>query len=160
MDLRAMLRADFAANRRRIDRLSVLAFRLNQAATSRLLLKPVAKLLNLLWLEIIVGAELPGEVRCGPGLRVPHAARGVILHPNVTLGSGVTLYHRVTVGVSGGDRTNVPSIGDGVYLGTGATLFGRLHVGDGARIGAGAVVTKDVPPGATAVGVPAKVLKG
>ncbi|WP_308515766.1 hypothetical protein [Sphingomonas flavescens] len=63
---------------------------------------------------------------------------------------------QVTIGMIG--EGEVPSIGNGVYIGAGAKIIGKVHVGDGARIGANAVVTKDVPPGHTAIGVPAKII--
>ena len=73
------------------------------------------------------------------------------------LGSNVSLYHRVTIGL--GPDKRVPTIGNDVYVGVGASILGGVHVGDGATVGAGAVVIKDVPAGATVVGVPAKVIK-
>ena len=53
----------------------------------------------------------------------------------------------------------MPTIGNRVYIGAGAKIIGKLTVGDGARIGANAVVTEDVPPGCTAVGVPARLIE-
>ncbi|WP_104063811.1 serine O-acetyltransferase [Arthrobacter sp. 4R501] len=153
------LRADFARNSRLFDRATVLAFRLNQSAhRSRLkiILKPLVKILDLFWIQGVIGAELPGSIECGPGLRLPHGGRGVIINANAKIGAGVTIYHRVTIGQSGSDTFSVPKIESDVYLGTGATLFGGITVGRGAKIGAGAVVSKDVPSGKTAVGVPAK----
>ena len=53
----------------------------------------------------------------------------------------------------------VPRLGNNIYVGAGAKIIGKVTIGDGARIGANAVVTKDVPPGCTAVGVPAKIIR-
>jgi len=159
-DLKNTLAADRVANPRTFDFVTVLVFRINQAAhRSRLrkIVMPFAKALDLIWVQCIIGAELPGSVECGPGLRLPHAGRGVIVNANSRIGSGVTLYHRVTLGQSGPDSHAVPTIEDGVYLGAGATVAGRVTVGKDAKIGAGAVVVKDVPSGRTAVGVPAAV---
>ena len=63
---------------------------------------------------------------------------------------------QVTIGMIGDGE--VPTIGNGVYIGAGAKIIGKVSVGDGARIGANAVVTKDVPSGYTAVGVPARLV--
>ncbi len=108
---------------------------------------------------LLIGAELPPGVEAGPGLRMPHAGRGVILHPTARLGEDVTLYHRVTLGNSGpADRA--PVLGDRVYIGTGATIIGEVTIGDDAAVGAGAVVTRDVTAGTTVAGVPARPLPG
>lgn len=152
------LRADFEVTLDPYDRLSVLVFRLNQAAhrsRARAVVGPVAAALDMLWLRMVNGAELPWQVECGPGLRLAHGGRGVILNPDVRIGSDATIYPRVTLGVNGAVG-NVPTLGDHVYLGMGATVIGRVILGDKARVGAGAVVTHDVPAGATAVGVPAR----
>lgn len=68
------------------------------------------------------------------------------------------LYQHVTIGALEDGSEEVPLIGDDVVIGAGATLLGPIKVGSGAKIGAGAVVLSDVPTGATAVGVPAKIL--
>jgi serine acetyltransferase len=156
LGLRAILAADFARNRETLDRLTIAVFRFGQQTHRRpslALLRPVSRLLNLLWLQLIIGAELPPALECGPGLRMPHAGRGVIVHPRTVIGSGATIYHRVTLGVTG-DK-GPPTLGDNVYIGTGATVMGDVAVGHGASIGAHAVVVRDVAPGATVVGVPA-----
>lgn len=68
------------------------------------------------------------------------------------------LYQHVTIGALEDGSKQVPLIGDDVVIGAGATLLGPIKVGSGSKIGAGAVVLSDVPAGATAVGVPAKIL--
>lgn len=160
-ELADTLRADFRVNTGRYERLTVVAFRLSQARHRGRLpaaLRPVARVLDHGWLRCVVGAELPGAVECGPGLRLPHAGRGVILSPHVVLGAGVTIYHGVTLGIRNGDLEGAPVVGDGAYLGVGATALGRVVIGERARVGAGAVVVRDVPAGATAVGVPARAV--
>jgi serine O-acetyltransferase len=158
MGIAETLKADFVVNPRLLDRVSVFAFRLNQYGRSgrfSKLMKIPATVLDLIWLQFIVGSEMPGTVVCGPGLRLPHMGRGVIINGNSVIGSNVTIYHRVTLGVTGKDPMNVPVLGDNVYLGTGAIVIGRVRVGDNASVGAGAVVTKDVLASTTVVGVPA-----
>lgn len=156
MRLKEILRADYARNDDRWSKASVTVFRVNQWAYRRgFVLRRVAALADLVWLRLLVGAELPPDIVCGPGLRLAHMGRGIIVNRRVRLGSNVTLYHGVTLGVIGSDNTNVPTLGDGTYVGARATVIGRVVVGENARIGAGAVVVKDVPAYATAVGVPA-----
>jgi serine acetyltransferase len=155
-EFRAALKADLACNTMPLDKLSVFTFRLGQyAAGSRnLLLRAVWRPLDFFYLRLLIGAELPPEIGAGPGLRLPHAGRGIIIHPHVRIGSGVTLLHRVTIGEH---RHGVPVIGDGVFVGAGAVVIGGIKVGNQAQVGAGAVVLCDVPDGCTAVGVPASV---
>lgn len=127
----------------------VLDERLPAAATA-----PI-RVLTWVWL-LLLGAEIPSGTRIGRNLVLPHGGRGVVIHPAVCIGDDVTIYHQVTLGVRG-SRDDAPVIGDGVYIGTKASVLGPVHVGPGARIGAGAVVIDDVPAGATATGVPARM---
>jgi len=94
-------------------------------------------------------AMLSGQVSIG----VPHGQ--VVIDGWVEIGSGAILSPFVRIGLTGGDP-NGPIIGPNVSVGTGAAILGSLAVGAGAVIGANAVVIKDVPEGATVVGVPAK----
>ena len=86
-------------------------------------------------------------------LRLPHPFN-IIISEHARIGAGCTIFHGVTVGSNEKEpiEESAPIIGKNVYVGAGAILIGSIHVGDGARIGAGAVVTRDVPPGATVVG--------
>lgn len=109
----------------------------------------------LLWL--ICGADIPTRVRIGRGVRWPHGARGVVIHPSVVIGDRVVIYHNVTLGER--DRTHAaPVVEDDVRIGAGAAVLGGVTLGAGCRVGANAVVVRDVPAGATAVGNPAQVL--
>ena len=105
--------------------------------------------------EIVTGISIPVRVQIGPGLRIHHFG-GIVLHSDVVIGEGCTLYHQVTLGDLGG-WGGAPRIGNGVVIGVGAKILGRVEVGDRCRIGANAVVLASVPPGCTAVGVPAMV---
>lgn len=153
-ELRDLVRADFAAEPIRTERVTVLIFRLGQYVRGRPWLYVPWRLVDLLWVRMIVGAELPPTAVVGPGLRLRHWGRGVIIHGDARLGAGVTLYHRVTIGILGRGRNEAPTLGDGVYVGTGACILGGIEVGRGARIGANTVVTKDVAPDTTIVGPP------
>ena len=115
-------------------------------------------LTSLYWLffrlvETVTGITLPKEAVIGPGLRIWHFGN-IVLHPEARIGANCTLRHGVTIGNRREDGP-VPIIGDNVDFGAYAQVFGRVRVGDGARIGAMSVVLKDVPSGAVAVGVPA-----
>ena len=90
-----------------------------------------------------------------PGVYIPHGQ--VVIDGFVAIGSGTTIRPWVTIGLKEGDFQG-PKIGNGVNIGTGAKIIGPVTLGDGASIGANAVVLGDVPAGATAVGVPARIL--
>lgn len=85
---------------------------------------------------------------------LPHP-NGVVIHPRANVGPNCLIFQQVTVG--NGDGADVPKIGGHVDIGAGAKLLGGIIVGDHARIGANAVVLQDVPEGATAVGIPARI---
>lgn len=76
------------------------------------------------------------------------------------IGSGVTIYQGVTLGRKSSQANDYPVVGDGVTIYAGATVIGGVKIGDGAIIGAHAVVQSDVPAGSVAVGIPARVVKG
>lgn len=109
-----------------------------------------------LLLRVLCGLDFPLEVQAGPGLRLPHGSRGTVVHPATRIGRGVTVYHGVTMGVAGKGRLDAPVIGDGAYLGAGCCVIGGVTVGAGAVVGANAVVTRDIRPGATVMGIPAR----
>jgi serine O-acetyltransferase len=92
----------------------------------------------------------------GPGLALPHPY-GIVIHDRARIGSGCTVMQHVTIG-SSPEKSGVPTLGDGVFVGVGAVILGEVKIGTRARIGANSVVLSDVPDGATAVGAPARVL--
>jgi serine O-acetyltransferase len=102
------------------------------------------------------GADIPLNTRIGGGLSMPHA-NGIVIHPEAEVGPNCLIFQQVTLG-SGGPIPGVPRIGGHVDIGAGAKVLGGVRVGDHAKIGANAVVLDDVPAGATAVGIPARVL--
>ncbi len=106
--------------------------------------------------ETMTGISLPKEAQIGPGLRIYHFGN-IFLHNAVKMGANCTLRQGVTIGnrVIGGPA---PVIGDNVEFGAYAQILGGIHVGNGAKIGAMSVVLCDVPPGATAVGIPARII--
>lgn len=101
------------------------------------------------------GMDFHPAAKIGHGLLIDHATN-IVIGETATVGNNVSFLHGVTLGGTGnevGDRH--PKIGDGVMLGAHAQLLGNIHIGDGAKIGAGAVVLCDVPPHTTYAGVPA-----
>lgn len=108
--------------------------------------------------SVVTGSEIHLLTDIAGGLLLPHPV-GIIVHPDARIGPNCLLFHHVTLGV--GDETGaVPILGGHVDIGAGAKILGSVRIGDHARIGANAVVLSDVPAGATAVGVPAKVIPG
>lgn len=108
--------------------------------------------------QIFGGIQLPYTVVVGRRVRIDHFG-GMILVAT-SIGDDVTLRQNTTFGISSVDNlTDRPTIGNGVDIGAGAVIIGALHVGDGAVIGANAVVTKDVPEHAVVGGVPARVIR-
>ena len=91
----------------------------------------------------------------GPGLVLIHST-GIVINGQVKGGKGVHLEHQVTIGA---ERRASPVLGDQVFIGAGAKVIGDLSIGSHARIGANAVVLSDIPEYATAVGIPAKVVR-
>jgi serine acetyltransferase len=158
-----ILRADWRANRGDGRSLVIVTlFRLAQAAKAqRSELQPLVSPLLILYklvVEWLLTVDLPVRTRVGPGLTLNHAY-AIVVHPDAVLGSNCLLIQGVTIGqkVSTGQH-RAPVVGDGVSFGAHASVLGPVHIGDGARIGAGAVVLCDVPAGATAVGVPARIV--
>jgi len=106
--------------------------------------------------RLLTGVEIHPAAEVGSRLFIDHGM-GVVVGETAEVGDDVVLYHGVTLGGTSMERRKRhPTLGDDVVVGANATLLGPITVGDGARVGAGAVVTKDVPAGATVAGNPAK----
>ncbi len=106
----------------------------------------------------VTGIEIHPGATIGKRFFIDHGM-GVVIGETAEIGDDVMLYQGVTLGGTGKERgKRHPTLGNDVVVGVGAKVLGAITVGDGARIGAGAVVLRDVPPHATAVGVPAKVV--
>lgn len=109
--------------------------------------------------RFLTGIEIHPGANIGKRLFIDHGM-GVVIGETATLGNDVTIYHDVTLGGTSFDKgIRHPQIGNNVIIGAGAQLLGPINVGDEARIGSNAVVVKDVPRGATMVGVPAHALE-
>ena len=108
--------------------------------------------------RFFTGIEIHPGAKIGRGLFIDHGM-GVVIGETTEIGDNVTIYHGVTLGGTGKDKgKRHPTIGNDVVIGCGAKVLGPITVGDGAKIGANAVVLKDVPTGVTAVGKAAKNL--
>ena len=106
--------------------------------------------------RFFTGIEIHPGATIGENFFIDHGT-GVVIGETATIGNNVTIYHDVTLGgvsLKAGKRH--PQVEDNVIIGSGAQLLGPIVVGHGSRIGSNAVVVKDVPPGATMVGVPAR----
>ena len=108
--------------------------------------------------RILTGVEIhPGAI-LGAGLFIDHAT-GVVIGETAEVGDDVTIFHGVTLGGTGRDTgKRHPTIGDRVIIGAGAKVLGAIKIGDDSRIGANAVVVKEVPSSAVVVGVPGQVI--
>ncbi len=109
--------------------------------------------------RFITGIEIHPGAKIGRRFFIDHGM-GVVIGETAEIGNDVLLYQGVVLGgttLEKGKRH--PTVEDGVVIGAGAIVLGPITVGKGARIGAGSVVVKSVPPGATVVGVPGKVVE-
>jgi serine O-acetyltransferase len=99
------------------------------------------------------GIEISSAMEIGPGLYLPHPGGMVLMARRI--GANCSFIHACTLGMR--ETWDFPVLGDAVFVGAGARVLGGIWLGDGCTVGANAVVIKDVPAGATAVGVPATV---
>ncbi|KAL8160807.1 hypothetical protein V2J09_012296 [Rumex salicifolius] len=109
-----------------------------------------------------LGVDIHPGASIGKGILIDHGT-GVVIGETAVVGDGVTMLHGVTLGGRGKNETGKdrhPKVGDGVFVGAGASILGNIAVGRAVKIGAAAVVVKDVPAEATAVGNPARLIRG
>ena len=110
--------------------------------------------------RLLTNIDIHPGATIGRRFFIDHGA-GVVIGETAEIGDDVTLYHGVTLGGTTWNKgKRHPTLGRGVVIGAGAKVLGPIAVGDGARIGSNAVVVKDVPPAATALGIPARVILG
>ncbi|MEL7609756.1 MAG: serine O-acetyltransferase [Bacillota bacterium] len=109
--------------------------------------------------RFFTGIEIHPGATIGQRLFIDHGM-GVVIGETTIIGDDVTIYQGVTLGGTGKEvGKRHPTIGNRVMISSGAKVLGPFHVGDGAKVGAGAVVLREVPPCATIVGVPGRVVK-
>lgn len=106
----------------------------------------------------VFAVDIHPAVPVGSGVFIDHGT-GVVIGETATIGNDVSILQNVTLGGTGRERGDRhPKVHDGVLLSAGAKVLGNIVIGRNARVGAGSVVLRDVPPNATVVGVPARVV--
>lgn len=109
-------------------------------------------------IRIIFSCEISCSMKIGNGSAFVHNGLGCVVNPNAIIGNNVRILQNVSIAGRGEGR-GTPIIEDNVLIGCGACILGGVRIGNGASIGANAVVIEDIPEGGVAVGIPAKVVK-
>ncbi len=165
-DLDAAMREDPAATSRALVALTypgvhaVWAYRLcHKLWVSRPALRPLARIISQL-ARALTGVEIHPGATIGRRFFIDHGM-GVVIGETAEVGDDVLMYHQVTLGGrSRGRFKRHPTIGNNVLLGAGAKIIGPITVGDGSKIGANALVVKDVPANSVVTGIPANTSPG
>ena len=122
-------------------------------------LKWLARMISQM-VRFVTGVEIHPGATLGRRVFIDHGM-GIVIGETAEIGDDCTLYHGVTLGgVAWNQGKRHPTLGAGVTVGAGAKILGPLLVGAGARVGSKSVVVKEVPAGATVVGIPARVVEG
>src|SRR5215471_21316993 len=119
---------------------------------------PILPKLLYYFMRFVFTASVPYTAVIGRNTSFNNYGMGVVIHRRSVIGDNCEISHHVTIGGRGG-FSEVPVVGNDVFIGSGAQVLGPIKIGDGAIIGANAVVLHDVPAHAVAVGVPARVIK-
>lgn len=121
-------------------------------------LKLIARTVSQLC-RFLTGIEIHPAAKIAPGVFIDHGM-GVVIGETAEVGTGTVIYQGCTLGGTGKEKgKRHPTVGEHCVLSAGSKILGNITVGDYAKIGAGAVVLKSVPPHATAVGVPARIVR-
>ena len=166
LGLFALIREDYVAHRRDWTRpgfRAVAVYRFGvwrMGVGSKVLRAPLSVLYRMLYRRCRnrYGIELPYSASLGRRVVIEHQS-GIVIHGNCVIGDDCVIRQGCTLGIRREDEPDVaPTLGRGVSVGAGAVILGGVTLGDGSSVGANAVVLKDIPAGATAVGIPAKIL--
>lgn len=103
-----------------------------------------------------MGTRLNGGSKFASKPFLPHGLKGIFINNNAIIGKNATIWQGVTIGQTDADK--FPIIGDNAYIGANAIIIGKVQIGNNVKIGAGAVVTKNVPDNCTVVGNPMRIL--
>lgn len=161
------LLADIKVNEDNLSILVILTYRYGNWIYYNVKLFGIRQLLLLTYkmlylvIRIFTSSEIPATCKIGQGFRLEHGGNGIIIHGESIIGDNARIFHQVTLGINTFDKENygAPIIGNNAYIGAGVKIIGHVKVGDNVRIGANAVVTKDIPSSSTAVGIPARILQ-
>lgn len=123
-------------------------------------LKMIARIISNIG-RMLHGTDIHPGAQIGKNFIIDHGS-GVVIGETAVIGDNVLMYHGVTLGGTGNSsgKKRHPSLCDEVMVAAGAKILGNIKIGYGAKVGANAVVLKDVPPHATAVGMPARIIEG
>ena len=138
-----------------LDAFHILALNRGRELARRYRIRGLNRTIRLSQIALF-GVEIGNEVTLGEGVYFVHSL-GIIIGGDAIIGDRVKFMGNNTVGTA--KDNGYPVIGNDVMVGAGARILGPVHIGDGAQIGANAVVLCDVPAGAVAIGVPARVVK-
>ena len=120
---------------------------LQQPRLLRVLVDPLYAVADFL-IKVLWGIDISRYAQIGPGLYIGHFG-GITVSPLAVIGRHCNLSQSTTIGVAGhGEREGAPNIGDEVYIAPGARVFGRIRIGNNVKIGANAVIHKDIPDNA------------
>jgi serine O-acetyltransferase len=111
----------------------------------------------IIWrlIHLLFSCYIPYTVELGKGVNIAHGL-GIVIHQKTKVGSNTLIYQNVTLG--GRNGKGGPIIGENCIIGAGACILGEINIGNNVKVGANAVVLKDVPDNCTVVGVPARVI--
>lgn len=164
-DMLALIREDYRSHGREWTRPGFRTLAVHRFGNWRMTIRnPLARMpLSLLYrigfrhCRNVYGIELPYAAAVGRGVVIEHQG-GIVVHGASVIGDGCILRQNCTLGLRHLDRLqDAPILGRNVNVGAGAVILGRVTIGDGAAVGANAVVLEDVPAGGLAIGVPARI---